>query len=234
MPEKVGWVLERAGRDDFVIGLKSGVATLALEPFSIQKIGSPEPHRPHNRLNDAKVDRNGRIWAGTMDDREEEVLGALHRLDPDFTWSAHDHGYGVTNGPTFSVDGRTLFHTDSMTRTVYAFDLSAEGNLTNKRVFLQFEETWGYPDGMCSDAEGCLWIAHWGGGRVSRFDDRGELLMSVALPATQITNCVFAGAQMDRMFVTSASVGLRDEPLAGSLFEINPGTQGLASAQFAG
>jgi sugar lactone lactonase YvrE len=234
MPEKIGWAIECAGHDGFIVGLKSGFARLDLETLQIERIGHPEPDRHHNRLNDAKVDRAGRIWAGTMDDREVEALGALYRLDPALTWTRHDEGYGVTNGPTFSPDGTTVYHTDSLDRTIFAFDLTDEGTLANKRLFLRFDDSWGYPDGMCTDADGGIWIAHWGGGRVSRFSPDGRLDRSIALPASQITSCAFGGAGLDRMFVTSAAVGVEGEPLAGALFEVESGTHGLPPTLFAG
>ncbi len=234
MPEKIGWAVECARDDGFIIGLKSGFARLDPDTLRIEPIGHPEPDRPGNRLNDAKVDAKGRIWAGTMDDREIASSGALYRLDPNLAWTRHDEGYRVTNGPTFSPDGATLYHTDSLARTVFAFDLSDTGALTNKRIFLRFEDSWGYPDGMCTDAEGGIWIAHWGGGRVSRFSADGRLDRSIVLPASQVTSCAFGGAGLDRMFVTSAAVGVEDEPLAGALFEVEPGTRGIAPHLFAG
>lgn len=233
MPEKIGWALECADHG-FMVGLKSGFARLDLETLRIERIGHPEPDRVHNRLNDAKVDSAGRIWAGTMDDRELAASGALYCLDSSLAWTRHDDGYGVTNGPTFSPDGTTVYHTDSLERTVFAFDLTATGDLINKRVFLRFEDSWGYPDGMCTDADGGIWIAHWGGGRVSRFSADGRLDRSIALPASQITSCTFGGAGLDRMFVTSAAVGVLGEPLAGALFEVDSGTHGTAPHLFAG
>jgi len=234
MPEKIGWAVERAHDEGFMIGLKSGFARFDLETRRIEPIGPPEPDRPGNRLNDAKVDAAGRIWAGTMDDGEIAASGALYRLDPNLAWTRHDDGYRVTNGPTFSPDGSTLYHTDSLARTVFAFDLSDAGALTNKRIFVQFEDSWGYPDGMCTDAEGGVWIAHWGGGRVSCFSPSGRFQRSIALPAAQITSCAFGGAGLDRMFVTSAAVGVGDDPLAGALFEVEAGTRGIAPNLFAG
>jgi sugar lactone lactonase YvrE len=234
MPEKIGWAIECASHDGFMIGLKSGFARLDIETMHIQRIGHPEPDRPHNRMNDAKVDRAGRIWAGTMDDREVAASGALYRLDPALTWTRHDDGYGVTNGPTFSPNGVTVYHTNSLDRTVFAFDLTDEGALTNKRVFLRFDDSWGYPDGMCTDADGGIWIAHWGGSRVSRFTPDGRLDRSIALPASQVTSCAFGGAALDRMFVTSAAVGVETEPLAGALFEVDSGQRGIAPTLFAG
>jgi xylono-1,5-lactonase len=232
--EPIGWIIPRAGRADFVVGLKSGFHLFDLEADKLTSIGDPEPDRPHNRLNDAKVDPAGRIWAGTKDDRDQAASGALYRLDPNLRWSRHDDGYGVTNGPAFSLDGRTLFHTDSAARTVFAFDLGEDGSLANKRVFLRFDEQHGFPDGMTTDAEGCLWIAHWGGARISRFDPAARLIRSIALPATNITSVAFAGPALDRMFVTSSADGLGHEPDAGALFEIDSGVCGAPANAFAG
>lgn len=232
--EPIGWVIERDGRDDFIAGFKSGFARLSLDPFSIEPIGDPEPDRPHNRLNDAKTDAAGRIWAGSKDDRDEEALGALYRLDPDLRWSRADDNYLVTNGPTFSPDGATMYHTDSGRRTVYAFDLADDGSIAGKREWLRFDDDWGYPDGMTTDAEGGIWIAHWAGARISRFLPDGQLDRSIALPANNVTSCAFAGEKLDRLFVTSASQGDEQGAHAGALFEVDPGVRGLPARGFAG
>jgi sugar lactone lactonase YvrE len=235
MPERIGWIVEREGRSDFIIGLKSGFAALSLEPFSIQHIGNPEPERPQNRLNDAKTDAAGRIWAGSMDDRETgEASGALYRLDPDLTWSRRDDDYVIANGPTFSPDGRTMYHTDTGRATVFAFDLNAEGELSNKRVFLKFEQDHGHPDGMTTDSEGGVWIAHWGAARISRFRPDSIFDRSISLPANNITSIVFAGPGLDRMFVTSARLRSQGEREAGSLFEVEAGVRGNRAVPFAG
>jgi len=169
-----------------------------------------------------------------MDDRQESAIGALYRLDPGFSWSRHDDDYRVANGPTFSADGRLLYHTDSLRRTVYAFDMAEDGRLTGKRPFIRFEDSWGYPDGMCTDVEGRIWIAHWDGGRVSCFSPDGRLERSIALPASRITSCAFGGGDFDRLFVTSSAQGVEHEPLAGALFEVDAGTRGVAPYTFAG
>ncbi len=235
MPERIGWIIEREGRDDFIIGLKSGFAALSLDPFDIAHLCDPEPDRPHNRLNDAKVDAWGRIWAGTKDDRDEVASGALYRLDPDGAWSRHDDDHIVTNGPAFSPDGRTMYHSDSGRRTVHRYALHPDGSLTQKEVFLRFDDAWGYPDGMTTDAEGGLWIAHWGGGRLSRFRDDATLDRSIVLPVTNVTNVLFAGPELDRMFVTSAACDHTDESAAGALFEIfDHGAVGCAQGRYRG
>ncbi len=234
MPEPIGWVVERAGRGDLLAGLRSGIAALALDPFGLVPLHAPEADRPHNRLNDAKVDAAGRLWFGSKDDRDEAASGAFYRLDPGGVPVRVDDGYQVTNGPCFSPDGRTLYHSDSGRRRIYRFALGADGSLGPRETFVAFEDAWGYPDGMTVDAEGHVWVAHWGGGRITRFDPAGRPVRTIALPATNITSCTFGGDRLDRMFVTSAALGAEDEPHAGALFEIDPNVIGLPANAFAG
>jgi xylono-1,5-lactonase len=202
-------------------------------------IGDPEPDLASNRFNDGKVDRQGRFWAGTMDRFEREASGSLYRLDPDLSWARIDSGYKVTNGPAFSRDGRTMYHTDSARQTVYAFDLAEDGSASNRRVHLQFGAGDGYPDGMTVDAEDCLWIAFWDGWCVRRFSPAGERLTELAVPAQRPTSVAFGGPDFGQLFVTSASRDLtpdelRSQPQAGGLFMTRPGVQGLAEPLFAG
>ena len=234
MPEKIGWIVEQAGRDDFLIGLASGVARLTLDPFTITPLLDPEPDRPANRLNDAKVDPRGRLWLGTKSDDDPDSKGALYRLDPDFAVGRHDDGYGVTNGPTFSVDGRWLYHTDSDKRIVYRFALHDDGSLGERQDFIRFEPEWGHPDGMTTDSQSGLWIAHWAGGRISRFTPEGELDRSIDLPAPNITSACFAGERLDRLFVTSARTDSQGEREAGALFEVETGMTGRPATLFGG
>lgn len=234
MPDMLGWVVERRGEAGFVAGFSSGFAQLWLEPLRIEPIAAPEAHLPHNRMNDAAVDRSGCIWAGTMDDREETASGALYRLDPAGNWTVADDGYVVSNGPTFSPDHDVIYHTDTTRRIVYRFPLGADGRLGEREVFVTFPQDWGSPDGMATDEEGGVWIAHWGGGRLSRFLPDGRLDRVIGLPVSQVTSCCFAGAALERMFVTTASIGREDEPLAGCLFEAFPGVRGAPCHAYGG
>ena len=234
MPDLIGWIIERRDRPGFIAGFRDRFVELVLEPRSIRSIGIPEPELPGNRLNDAKADREGRIWAGSMDDREREPSGHLYRLDPGFAWQRVHSGYRVANGPTFSPDGRTLYHSDSAERKVYRFDVAADGSLANKRAFVELTESDGFPDGMTTDIEGGVWVALWGGRSVRRFKGNGSFDRAIELPVSQVTSCVFAGARLDRMFITTASVGMEHEPLAGGLFEADPGVIGLPTNTFAG
>lgn len=230
------WLVESADGDGFIAGLRSRrVVRLRLDPGQAtvaEEIARIEPDMPGNRLNDGKADRQGRLWVGSMDDAEEAPAGSFYRIDHDGSVTRVDQGYTVANGPALSPDGRTIYHTDSAARTVYAFDIGADGGLSGKRVHIRFTEADGYPDGMTCDAEGGLWIAHWDGARVSRFRPDGTLDRVIALPVSRVTSCVFAGPDLDRMFITTAAHGRDEEPLAGALFECDPGVRGLPACGF--
>jgi sugar lactone lactonase YvrE len=200
---------------------------------------NPEPERPTNRFNDGKVDRDCRFWAGTMDNEEVLASGALYCLEEDLGWRRIDDDYRVTNGPAFSPGGRIMYHNDSARQLTYAFDLDEAGNASNRRVFLQFDQGDGYPDGMTVDAEGCLWIAFWDAWCVRRYSPGGELIQLLELPVQRPTSCAFGGPNLDHLFITSASVDLDEkalavQPYAGGLFVVRPGVSGFPEALFAG
>ncbi len=207
--------------------------------FNIAPLGNPEPGLPGNRFNDGKIDRAGRLWAGTMDHNEAADTGTLYRIDLDLSWTTIDTGYRVTNGPAFSVDGRTLYHTDSALQSVYRFALDAHGGVGEREVFLQFGPEDGYPDGMTVDAEDCLWIAFWDGWCIRRFSPEGALLLEVPVPVQKPTSVAFGGADWDRIFISSASrdlsgAELAGQPNAGGLFSFRPDVGGVTELPFGG
>jgi xylono-1,5-lactonase len=224
-PQRIGWVIPERDSDHLIVGLQQGIARATLgerDLLVLDWLARPFEGRPWMRLNDAKMDASGAIWAGSMNnDDESQPDGCLYRLGPDGSFRLMDSGYTVANGPAISPDGRLMLHTDSGRRTIYAFDLDvAAGTLSNKRVWKQFGEADGYPDGMTFDAQGFIWIAHWAGGRVSRFSPAGVLLRVVTVAATDVTNLCFAGPYRDRLFITSARRRADSDDLSGDCFEV--------------
>jgi D-xylonolactonase len=223
----------------FIAGTEDGIAIVDPVADRFEIVASPESDLPDNRFNDGKVDRRGRFWAGTMDDAEKAASGTLYCVDPDLTWSAIDSSYKVTNGPAFSPSGDTMYHNDSARQVTYAFDMDSAGNAANRRTFLQFGAGDGYPDGMTVDSEGYLWIAFWGGWCLRRYSPDGEWVETIKMPVQRPTSCAFGGRDLDRLYVTSASIGLDDDalkmqPNAGGLFMFTPGVRGLADVPFDG
>ena len=234
LDEACCWLIERGDGDGFIAGLRTRIVHLRLDglgPRVVEELGRPEAHLPGNRFNDAKADSAGRIWLGSMHDGESDASGALYRLD-ETGISAVDRPYVIANGPACSPDGRTLYHTDTALRTIYAFDCSAQGVLSGKRVHIRFGERDGFPDGMTCDVEGGLWIAHFGGSCLSRFYPDGRFDRRVPIPASQVTSCTFGGVGLDELYVTTAARGRGEEELAGALFRFRPGVRGLPQNRF--
>jgi sugar lactone lactonase YvrE len=217
--------LALARRGGFVCATRNGFARLVIEngAAGLTPIADPESSLPDNRFNDGKADPAGGFWAGTMDDTEKATAGSWWRLAPDGAVTKIDSGYRVTNGPAFDAARGRVFLTDSAKQKVYVADTDGTG-VNDKKIFLQFGEGDGYPDGMEVDAEGCLWIAFWDGFAVRRFSPDGALLMEIAMPVPRPTSLVIVD---DNLFVTSASAGLSEDslrrhPASGALFRVMP------------
>jgi len=237
--ERVTSVSPRQG-GGFVASVRDGFAKVDFENNSIEPIDLMEADIANNRFNDGKVDAQGRYWAGTMDVEQTAKSGSLYRMDADMSVHKMDDGYIITNGPAFNKDGSIMYHTETLGGVVYAFDLSSDGSISNKRVFTEFNEAEvGLPDGMTVDSDDHLWVAHFGGSRITRYSPTGEIVDVIKMPVPNITSCTFVGDALDTMVITTARVGIDEDdlpnyPQAGSLFICKPGVTGLPTPLFAG
>ena len=232
-PSEVGF-LAPLKNGHFIAGAKTGLYDFDPSSGEFVLIRTVEPDRPSNRLNDGAVDGSGRLWFGSMDDDESRPSGMLYRFYRG-SLAPMDSGYVITNGPAFSPDGRTLYHTDTLERCIYAFDLSLDGSLANKRIFATIEEGAGYPDGSVVDSHGCLWIGLFGGWSARRYAPDGRLVEHVAFPVANITKLAFGGKDLTTVYATTARKGLDAEalaaqPLAGGLFRFEATVPGLPQA----
>ena len=240
MPDYICWLIARRDGDGFMAGLRDGIARVWLEPeLRIEYLARPFPEDSGLRMNDAKVDGAGRIWAGSMHNTDyAQAIGMLFRLDKDLTLTVADNGYHICNGPAFSNDGATMYHTDSFEGRTYAYPLAADGTLGEPRVWRQFEfDKEGAPDGMTVDSEGCVWIAQWGGARVCRYSPQGELLETIRVPVRNPASCTFGGPDLKTLFITTASEDntpeqLKEFPLTGALFSVRVEVAGVPAARF--
>jgi D-xylonolactonase len=230
-PSRPGFIAPLRG-GGFVVGAKAGLHRFDAETGSFELLRTVEPEAPENRLNDACVDQAGGLWFGSMHDPETEDSGALYVYRPGDRLELKARGIRVTNGPAFSPDHRTFYHTDTVHRTVYAYDVDGDGTLTNERIHIRFSADDGYPDGTVVDAEGGLWIGSFGGGALLRFSSEGRLAERIAFPCANVTKAAFGGADLKTLFVTTARVGcdaetLSGQPLAGGLFTLSSDVPGL-------
>jgi len=220
---------------NYLAALKEGLAYIDRESYDITYLTNPEKHLPNNRFNDGKCDSSGRFWIGSMSLDEEPKAGSLYSFDTPVKVIKQISDVTISNGMAWTADTKTMYYIDTPTRQVCAFDFDiVKASLSNKRVVINIPEEEGYPDGMTIDKEGNLWIAHWGGWQITRWNpENGKKLNSIKLPVSRITSCTFGGKDLTNLYITSASVGLSAEeiskqPLTGSVFVIeNTGIQGF-------
>jgi sugar lactone lactonase YvrE len=200
-------------------------------------IADIESENPGNRMNDAKVDPAGRLWAGTMAFDFAEGAAALYRVSGG-SWERVLSDLTIANGLDWSPDGTLMYFIDSPTYRIDLFDFDATNGVpSDRRTFIEGEAADGMPDGMTVDADGGVWIAYFGAGEVRHFDPQGSHLDTVTVPASQVTSCCFGGDAMDTLYITSAAYELteeqrRREPLAGAVFSCIPGVIGTPSTRF--
>tara|TARA_R110000868_G_scaffold2384_5_gene17648 strand:- start:7922 stop:8779 length:858 start_codon:yes stop_codon:yes gene_type:complete len=222
MPEAIGCLIED-GPDRFIAALKSGFAYITLGQVghapAITAIADPESGKPQNRFNDGKRAPDGSIWAGSMDDTETGVSGQWWRLSPGGEVSLlEDAAFKVTNGPAFDAGRDRVFLTDSAAQIIYVADLLDNGRgYANRTPFVQFGRGDGYPDGMTVAPDGSLWVAFWDGACIRRFAPDGALLQTVPVPARRPTSVCWSPDQR-KLYVTSASIGLKPGGLDGGVF----------------
>ncbi len=238
MPERIACFALRE-KGGLIVAFASGIAFYDLDTGGIEWIARPDPV-PTNRFNEGKCDRRGRFWAGTMDDRLKEHSASLFRVDPDLTVTKVLDGIGISNSIVWSLDGRVFYFADTLDKVIDRFDFDAvRGTIANRRRIVDLKDTGIAPDGSTIDTEGYLWNAQWDGWRVARYAPDGRLDRVVELPVQKPTSCMFGGADLRTLYVTSAiwdlSPGqLRDQPLAGGLFALDVGIGGVPEPRFAG
>jgi sugar lactone lactonase YvrE len=198
-----------------------GFAHLA-EDGAVTLLAQPEADTPaRTRMNDGKCDALGRFWAGSMAFDKTAGAGSLYRLDPDLTVTVALRGVTISNGLAWSPDGTQLYYIDTPTQRVDRFRIASDGTLHDRAPVIGIED--GFPDGMCIDDEGCLWVAVWGGHAVRRYSTQGELLAVVDVDAAQVSSCCFGGPDGRTLFITTSREGygaaeLAADPHAGTVF----------------
>lgn len=239
LEQMAGAVLPRAA-GGLALCLQDGVYLTDTDEGEPTLFTPVEPDDRSTRLNDVKTDRAGRLWGGTMALDASPGAGAFYRIEPDGTVTTVARPVSISNGIDWSPAGDLMYYIDTTTQRVDVFDFDLQrGEASGRRPFIRFDESFGIPDGMTVDVEGCLWVAFYDGWAVRRFTPAGRLERTVELPAARTTSCCFGGPELDQLYVTSARAGLTDtqlaeQPHAGALFVIEPGVVGLPITPFAG
>jgi sugar lactone lactonase YvrE len=225
----------------FLLALQNGIYELNKSMKQLTFLTDPEISMTDNRFNDGKCDPQGRFWAGTMSMKGVKGAGTLYCFEKNLSCRDVIHNVSISNGIGWSPDEKRMYYIDSAAKEVYVYQYDkVSGLISNPRTAISFYDQKGLPDGMAVDEEGMLWIAHWDGGQVSRWNPyTGKLLESIAVPAKHVTSCAFGGPNMDELYITTARVDmslkeLEQYPHSGSVFRFKTNTKGLPVHSFAG
>lgn len=217
----------------WILALEDGFYRFDLESQQTTLIAYTQDANPSNRLNDGKCDPSGRFWAGTMSAKWQRD-GNLYSLETDHTLTPRLSNVVCSNGLAWNADSTIMYYIDSVEKIVHAFDYDfVTGVISNRRSAITYQDGEGGPDGMSIDSEGMLWIGHWGGWQVSRWNPHtGEKLTIIKVPVNNVTSCAFGGEKLNELYITTARIGNDDndrseQPLAGGLFRVKLDVQGL-------
>ena len=233
--ETVGMVcLDKQGA--LIAALSKSIVKVDKDKITVLADGV-EVDLPKSRFNDGKCDARGRLLVGTAD---VDKACALYTLEEGQPLRKILPGVSISNGIGFSPDNKYLYYVDTPTRHLWRFDYDLDtGHITNRVPLIDYTNEPGMFDGLCVDDEGMLFIAHWGGYQVSRWNpETGKKLSKIDVPAPFVTSCCFFGEGMNRLFITTCS-GFTQEamdahPLAGCLFVAEPGVTGPYAERFGG
>ena len=156
-------------------------------------------------FNDLTTDEAGRVYVGMHGEAPSatspDVKASLWRIDPGgkSTWCYGD--VEMTNGLALSADGKYLYHNDTIRKLVFVSDVGEEGELTGRRPFFQLSE--GTPDGMGIDADGYVWLALIGMGKLIRIAPDGTQDRFVEVPMPWVTSLCFGGSDGRDLYVTT-------------------------------
>ena len=239
MPASIGsFALRQSG--GFIAALRNGFWLVGGDGKLDRRVADAPYDPDHHRFNDGRADARGRFWVGSMNEKRDVNTAKLYRLDPDLRLTAMIPDIMISNGLAFSPDARTLYHADTPTRTITAWDFDvATGGIANRRIFAQFAGDTDRPDGGAVDREGCYWSAFYRGGKIVRLSPRGERLAEFPVPAMCPTMCAFGGPDLKTLFVTTARQMREPDELArlpqsGGIFAMRVPVPGLPEPRFAG
>jgi sugar lactone lactonase YvrE len=239
MPESIGCVGLREG-GGFIVALRTGFWFADQDGTLTSKIADAPYDSSTHRFNDGRCNRQGRFFAGYMNEKRDANSAALVRLDTDGRMTTLFGDIMISNGLAFSPDGRTMYHADTPTRTIHAYDFDTRsGTPSNRRVLAKFDGETDRPDGGAVDSEGCYWSAFYRGGKVLRLSPTGEVLATFAVPAMCPTMCAFGGSDLKTLYVTTARHARPDDeltrlPHSGGVFAMIAAVPGLPEPSFAG
>lgn len=238
-PDRVASFALTQDANRLILGFASGIGIFDLARSELVNGLIPvESEQPATRINDGRCDAEGRFVFGMFNQVSSAALGGFYRVHTDLSVERLKlPAAAVANSIAFSPDGRRIYFTDSPQRRIWCAKYEASGKIGAVEVFADLSFEQGVPDGSCVDAEGGLWNAQWDGSCLIRFDASGRITHRVTLPVTRPTCPAIGGKKFDRLYVTTARVGLNEhqlhaQPLAGAILSFSPDVPGQPERRF--
>jgi len=237
-PTRIGTVVPIDNKEA-IIALEDGVYKIDTYTGDIELLSDVESKQVENRFNDGKCDINGNLWVGSMHLDQNKPIAALYKINKSGKAEKMLDSITISNGIVWTSDNKTMYYIDTPRGNIRAFDFDASNStISNERIAVEVPESLGYPDGMTIDEENMLWVGLWNGNAVARFDPQnGKLISKIDVPAHNVTSCAFGGKNLDKLYITTASVDMTKEekvkyPDAGSIFVVTPGVKGVKGNYF--
>lgn len=217
-----------------ILGLDRKLVRYHWGTGEMEELCEVEADQTLHRFNDGKVDAQGRIWIGTLSTKFTDDAGSLYRVDSKLKPEAQLNNLTISNGMAWTEDQGTFYFIDTPTRKIQEYSFAPEtGEIQFRKIAVEIPEDLGFPDGMCIDREGMLWVAHYGGSGVYRWNPKnGDLMDKIELPAPHVTSCCFGGENLDLMLITTAQENMSEEnlkryPKSGDVFLVKMGVRGF-------
>ena len=226
LPDMITSIIPVGGSDDrVVLAMKNRMVAYSLDGGTFDTVCDFAGIHPQWRTNDCKCSPDGRMWCGMMHMAHQDHNGFVYMVDGRRNIVKVLDRQSIPNGVVWNRKGDRLYYADSGRGCIeeYAYD-SKDGSVSFVRTAVTVPKELGVPDGMTIDADGNLWVAHWGGFGVYVWNpSSGELVDKVSVSVPNPASCTFGGSDGRQLFITTARDGLteaelRDYPLSGSLF----------------
>ena len=238
-PSRIGTVVPQTD-STAVVALDDGVYIINTKTGETTVLSEVEKEMTVNRFNDGKCDPNGNLWVGSMHLEQSKPMGSVYKISSTGETTKMIDSVTISNGIVWTKDATTMYYIDTPTAKIKAFDYDKNtSTISNQRTVVEVPVSLGFPDGMAIDEEDMLWVGLWNGNSVARFNpNTGQLISKIEVPAHNVTACAFGGPNLDKLYITTASVDMTKEesakyPMAGSIFVADPGVKGVKSDFFA-
>lgn len=220
-------------QDQLLIGYQRGFALLDIDTHKNYPIEINGVNFQEERFNDSGADSRGRLWIGTFDRNLKDKKGKIYKFDHSLDAQEMDGDFMMSNAIRWSPDYKTMYFCDSRPGVIYAYEYDIEiGKCSNRRVFLDFNNRTGRPDGATVDVDGNLWVAEIDAGLILQINPNGIIINEISVPVSRPTSLTFGGRDLKTLFITSMTFGLNSEQLskqfyAGKLFSIDTNSSGI-------